>query len=74
MKYRVKQIAENIFIAQCKQGFFDYWKSIDNIDNFVWCQVEKYSNNDTLEQALSVIVRYKKYLESKNKYPKYYKA
>lgn len=74
MKYRVKQIAENIFIPQCREFFIFKWESIDNIDNYVWTTIEKYSHNETLEQALSVIVRYKKYLESKNKYPKYYKA
>lgn len=74
MKYRVKQIAENIFIPQCKECFLFKWESIDNIDNYVWTTIEKYSHNETLEQALSVIVRHKKYLESKNKYPKYYKA
>lgn len=73
MKYRIKQKADNIFIAQCKQGFFDYWESIDNIDNYVWYQVEKYSYNETLEQALKVIERHKEYLKSKNQYPKYYK-
>lgn len=74
MKYRVKQIAENIFIPQCRESWFDTWESIDNIDNYVWNFTEKYSHNETLEKALSVIVRHKKYLESKIKYPKYYKA
>jgi len=73
MRYRIKQKADNIFIAQCKQKFFGYWESIDNVNNYVWYQVEKYSYNETLEQALKVIERYKEYLKSKNQYPKYYK-
>lgn len=74
MKYRIKQKADNIFIAQCKQGFFDYWESIDSVDNYVWYQVDKYSYNETLEQALKVIERHKEYLKRKNQYPKYHKV
>ena len=73
MRYRIKQKADNIFIAQCKQESFGYWESIDNINNYVWYQVEKYSHNETLEQAFKVIERHKEYLKSKNQYPKYYK-
>lgn len=73
MKYRIKQIANDIFIAQCKKWYDYQWESIDNINNFVWYTTESYSNNKTYEEALCVIERYKKYLKEKNKYPKYYK-
>lgn len=74
MQYRVKQTADNIFIPQCRICFISKWEAIDNIDNYVWYTVEHYSHNETLEKAMSVIVRHKKYLESKHKYPKYYKV
>ena len=74
MQYRVKQIADNIFIPQCRQYLIFKWEAIDNIDNYVWSTTEKYSYNTTLEQAMGVIVNHKKYLKNKKKYPKYYKV
>jgi hypothetical protein len=74
MQYRIKQTAENIFIAQCKECFLFKWESIDNIINLVWTTSRKYHHNETFEAALEVIENHKKHLESKHKYPKYYKV
>ena len=74
MIFRVKQIDDNIFIAQVKDRWYGDWASIDNVDNFSWWSTESYSHNKTLEDALSVIERHKKYIERKKEYPKYYKV
>ena len=74
MKYRIKQIDKNIFIAQCKEYFLFKWESIDNIINLSWTTTKKYHHNETLEDALKVIENHKKYLKTKNQYPKYHKV
>lgn len=75
MKFRIKQIADNIFIAQVKEAWYYKWESIDNILNLSWTsRANKYHYNETYEEALKVIKDHKKHLETKNKYPKYYKV
>lgn len=75
MKFRIKQIADNIFIAQVKETWYYKWESIDNIINLSWSsKTNKYHYNETYEEALIVIERHKKYLKEKSKYPKYYKV
>lgn len=74
MKYRIKQIADDIFIAQYKECFLFKWESIDNIINLTWTTSMKYHYNETYEAALKVIENHKKHLETKNKYPKYHKV
>jgi hypothetical protein len=74
MRYRIKQVSSDIFIPQCREYFFLQWGSIDNINNYAWNTTEKYSHNKTYDEAFKVIENYKKYLRTKNKYPKYYKV
>lgn len=74
MQYRIKQLADNIFIPQCREWFIFQWGAIDNIDKYVWNTTEKYSQNETFEEALKVIENHKKYLKRKNQYPKYHKV
>lgn len=74
MKYRIKQIADDIFIAQCKEWWFDTWESIDNILNLSWATYRKYHYNETFEAALQVIEKHKKHLETTKQYPKYHKV
>lgn len=75
MKYRIKQIADDIFIAQVKEAWYLKWESIDNIINFNWStSVKKFHYNETFEAALAVIEIHKKNLETKKQYPKYHKV
>lgn len=73
MKYRIKQVEKNIFIPQFKKCFLFNWESIDNIKNYTWLSTEKYSHNETYDEAFEVIQRHKRYLK-RTKYPKYYKV
>ena len=75
MRFRIKQIDKNIFIAQCKEWYEFSWDSIDKINNYLWLTTPKsHCHNKTYEEALQVIERHKKYLKEKNKYPKYFKV
>lgn len=73
MKYRIKQVEKNIFIPQFKKCFLLKWESIDNIKNYTWLSTEKYSHNETYDEAFEVIQRHKRHLK-RTKYPKYYKV
>jgi hypothetical protein len=74
MKFRVKQIDDNTFIPQCRSWYDFDWKSIDKIDNYSWSICTDYAHHSTLEDAMYTIERHKKYIEQKNKYPKYHKV
>lgn len=73
MRYRIKQISDDVFIAQVKETWYYKWESIDNVINLSWSTNTKYHYNDTYEKAIDVIERHKKYIAKKKEYPKYYK-
>ena len=74
MRFRIKQIADDIFVGQCKEWYEFSWNSIDRIDNYLWLSPKIYCHNKTYEEALQVIERHKKNLKRKNQYPKYFKV
>lgn len=74
MRYRVKQMSENCFLAQCKTSFLFRWENIDRTDNFTWIYDVSNAIHPSLETAKQSIKRYRLYYENKKQYPKYYKA
>ena len=76
MKFRIKQIDDNVFIPQVKKALFDSWDGIDNKLNQTWMGKEyqtKYCVKPTLLEALQEVEIYKTRIHKKNGYPKYYK-
>jgi hypothetical protein len=76
MKYRIKQYSEKQFCAQVKIDWFARWESID-IDNpvFTWSDNLEYKKLcivETMQHAKLIIERHKDWLESKNRYPKFF--
>jgi hypothetical protein len=82
-KYRIKQIAEDIYIPQVKNSFFGFWYGIDQNKKLYlvfkeWLK-EEYQNEycicKSLSQALEVIHHHKIIFKTidKTKYPIYHK-
>ena len=65
--YRIKQISENIFIAQYKKWYWNDWKSIDKFDDYLWSIDAKDTFFTNIDSAKEAIKNYKKY-------PKYFKV
>jgi hypothetical protein len=75
MRFRIKQIKNNIFIPQCKANFFSSWYSIDRTsDIYTWIGENSFSHHSSMEDANNSIKRYKDNLKSKNRYPIYHKV
>jgi hypothetical protein len=73
MQYRVKQIDENCFLAQCRTCFLIKWENIDRVDNYTWCYDVSNAIHPSLQDAMNTINRYRVYIKNKTQYPKYYK-
>lgn len=78
MKYRIKQISENEFIAQVKNGFLGDWFGI--YYDKVYCTTfyhysyqKEFCIVETKERAIEIINLYKVQLEKQKKYPIYIK-
>lgn len=74
MQYRVKQIAENCFLAQCSPCFLFSWDNIDRTGNYTWAIDVSNAIHPSLKTAMSSINRYRDHLKNKKQYPKYYKV
>lgn len=74
MMYRVKQISEKRFIAQCKRYWIYRWESIDSESNYTWIINTHQVQHHSLEQAKKTIDRYKEFLDKAKQYPKYFKV
>lgn len=75
MKFRIKQIDENIYIPQIKQDFFSSWYGIDNNWNELWYDKSfqtKYCGQKTYQEALNEIEVWKTKNHKKKNYPKYF--
>ncbi len=77
MKYQIKQYSEKQFSAQVKNDWFGSWESIDR-DNpvFTWTlseSVKKHTIVETFIEAENIVKRHKDWIESKKKYPKFFK-
>ena len=75
MKFRIKQIDENIYIPQVKKYFFDNWNGIDNRWDEVWSNEffqTKYCKQNTYQDALNEIEIWKTKNHKKKNYPKYF--
>lgn len=72
MKYRVKQINENCFLAQCRTCFIFTWNNIDRINNYTWKYDVSNAIHKSLDDAMITINRYRIYIKNKKQYPKYY--
>ena len=60
-KYRVKQIDNDIFIAQRKEYFFSRWVSIDKKDFlYEWWILTSNCKCNTFEEAENIIIENKK--------------
>jgi hypothetical protein len=67
IKYRIKSINNEIFIAQKKSCFFCNWESIDRIDFFyLWEYNLKYCECSTFAEAENVIFQNKELIKKKN--------
>jgi hypothetical protein len=76
MKYRIKQISEKQFLAEIKKDWFTPWEALD-IHNpvFTWVDLKEYQNLcivETMQHAKLIIERHKEWMESQNKYPKFF--
>ena len=75
MKFRIKQIDDNVFIPQVKKGWFNSWNGIDNKWNETWMGngfQTRYCAKPTLLEAQQEVEIYKTRIHKKNSYPKYY--
>ena len=76
MKYRIKQYSENQFSAQVKIDWFASWESIDiHKSVFTWSDKEdckKLCIVETIQHAKLIIEKHKEWVESQNKYPKFF--
>lgn len=73
MKYRIKQLRQDAFIPQVRKNLF-FWYSISPSDvKNIFHGEPRVSFIPTLEEAENVILRHRKYVKEKNKYPNYIK-
>ena len=77
MKFRIKQIDENIYIPQLKKNLFSSWCGIDNNWNEIWWDAffqTKYCSQKTYQDALNEIEIWKTKNHKKKNYPKYFEV
>jgi hypothetical protein len=75
MKFRIKQIDDNLFIPQVKHNYFSSWYGICDNSN-IWISEMNQIDNcvfDKYEKANNIICIYKIKRYNKKIYPKYHK-